>query len=177
MDEPGLTHISIGAEDHRRLLDRVVALGGTVVTDTDIGVAVFIHDPDGQLIELLETKGLDVPDSKMLIDGKLVEAEGGATFDNVNPATEEVLGQVADGSAADMARAVAAARTRLRHHRLVDRPGAAASGASCSSRRRSRASGGAAPRARRRGRLPAAPHLRPAARRPAQGGAAVAGAR
>ena len=57
MDEPGLTHISIGAEDYRRLLDRVEALGGTVVTDTDIGVAVFIRDPDGQLIELLETKG------------------------------------------------------------------------------------------------------------------------
>ncbi|MDQ3293829.1 MAG: aldehyde dehydrogenase family protein, partial [Actinomycetota bacterium] len=46
----------------------------------------------------------------MLIDGKLVEAEGGATFDNVNPATEEVLGRVANGSAADMAAAVAAAR-------------------------------------------------------------------
>jgi aldehyde dehydrogenase (NAD+) len=48
---------------------------------------------------------------RMLIGGELVEAEGGKTFDNVNPATEEVLGQVADGSAADMARAVAAART------------------------------------------------------------------
>jgi aldehyde dehydrogenase (NAD+) len=46
----------------------------------------------------------------MLIDGKLVDAEGGATFENVNPATEEVLGGVADGSAADMAAAVAAAR-------------------------------------------------------------------
>ena len=57
MDEPGLTHISIGAEDHRRLLDRVEGLGGTVVNGTDIGVAVFIRDPDGQLIELLETKG------------------------------------------------------------------------------------------------------------------------
>jgi catechol 2,3-dioxygenase-like lactoylglutathione lyase family enzyme len=57
MDEPGLTHISIRAEDHRRLLDRVEALGGAVVTDTDIGVAVFIRDPDGQLIELLATKG------------------------------------------------------------------------------------------------------------------------
>jgi catechol 2,3-dioxygenase-like lactoylglutathione lyase family enzyme len=57
LDEPGLTHISIGAEDHRRLLDRVEALGGTVVTASDIGVAVFIRDPDGQLIELLETKG------------------------------------------------------------------------------------------------------------------------
>jgi catechol 2,3-dioxygenase-like lactoylglutathione lyase family enzyme len=57
MDEPGLTHISIGAQDHRALLDRVEALGGTVVTASDIGVAVFIRDPDGQLIELLETKG------------------------------------------------------------------------------------------------------------------------
>ncbi len=47
---------------------------------------------------------------RMLIDGKLVEAEGGATFDNLNPATEEVLGPVASGSAGDMARAVAAAR-------------------------------------------------------------------
>ncbi len=47
---------------------------------------------------------------RMLIDGKLVDAEGGATFDNVNPATEEVLGPVADGTAADMARAVDAAR-------------------------------------------------------------------
>jgi aldehyde dehydrogenase (NAD+) len=49
-------------------------------------------------------------DHRMLIDGKLVDAEGGRTFDNVNPATEEVLGQAADGSRADMARAVAAAR-------------------------------------------------------------------
>jgi catechol 2,3-dioxygenase-like lactoylglutathione lyase family enzyme len=56
MDEPGLTHISIGADDHRSLLGRVEALGGTVVADTDIGVAVFIRDPDGQLIELLETR-------------------------------------------------------------------------------------------------------------------------
>jgi aldehyde dehydrogenase (NAD+) len=47
----------------------------------------------------------------MLIDGKLVDAEGGRTFDNVNPATEEVLGPVADGSRADMQRAVEAART------------------------------------------------------------------
>ncbi len=47
---------------------------------------------------------------RLLIDGKLVEAEGGATFDNVNPATEEVLGPVADGTAADMEKAIAAAR-------------------------------------------------------------------
>jgi aldehyde dehydrogenase (NAD+) len=47
---------------------------------------------------------------RMLIDGRLVDAEGGRVFDNVNPATEEVLGVVADGSRADMERAVAAAR-------------------------------------------------------------------
>jgi len=47
---------------------------------------------------------------RMLIDGTLVEAESGQRFDNINPATEEVLGQVADGSQADMRRAIAAAR-------------------------------------------------------------------
>ncbi len=47
---------------------------------------------------------------RMLIDGKLVEATGGGTFDNVNPATEAVLGPVADGTRADMEAAVAAAR-------------------------------------------------------------------
>ena len=46
----------------------------------------------------------------MLIDGALVEATGGATFDNVNPATEEVIGQLPSASHDDMARAVAAAR-------------------------------------------------------------------
>ena len=46
----------------------------------------------------------------MLVDGKLVEAASGKTFDNVNPATEEVLGPVADGSTEDMGRAIAAAR-------------------------------------------------------------------
>jgi aldehyde dehydrogenase (NAD+) len=47
---------------------------------------------------------------RMLIDGALVEAEGGRSFDNVNPATEAVIGPVADGSPGDMERAIAAAR-------------------------------------------------------------------
>ena len=47
---------------------------------------------------------------RMLIDGKLVEADSGKRFDNINPATEEVLGEVADASATDMRRAIAAAR-------------------------------------------------------------------
>jgi len=50
------------------------------------------------------------PEHRMLIDGELVEAASGRRFDNVNPATEEALGQVADASPADMGRAIAAAR-------------------------------------------------------------------
>lgn len=45
-----------------------------------------------------------------LIDGRLVEATGGRTFANLNPATEETLGVTADASADDMAAAIAAAR-------------------------------------------------------------------
>jgi aldehyde dehydrogenase (NAD+) len=51
-----------------------------------------------------------VYEHRMLIDGKLVEAAGGRTYDNVNPATEEVIGPVADAFAEDMERAIAAAR-------------------------------------------------------------------
>jgi aldehyde dehydrogenase (NAD+) len=46
----------------------------------------------------------------LLIDGKLVAAIGGYTYPNINPATEEVLGEVADAGPADMDRAIAAAR-------------------------------------------------------------------
>src|SRR5438105_9193335 len=47
-------------------------------------------------------------ESRMLIDGRLEDSA--ASFDNVNPATEEVIGQVSDGSAEDVRRAVGAAR-------------------------------------------------------------------
>src|ERR1700680_2454278 len=49
-------------------------------------------------------------ESRLLIDGKLVEASSGASFDNIDPTTEEVLGATADGTAADMQSAIAAAR-------------------------------------------------------------------
>jgi len=49
-------------------------------------------------------------ESRLLIDGKLVEASGGATYDNINPATEAVIGPVADANAADMEAAITAAR-------------------------------------------------------------------
>ena len=42
--------------------------------------------------------------AKLLIDGELVEATGGGRFDNINPATEEVIGTVPNATAADMER-------------------------------------------------------------------------
>jgi aldehyde dehydrogenase (NAD+) len=47
---------------------------------------------------------------KNLIDGRLVPAADGGTFETLNPATEEVLGVAADGTEADLDRAVDAAR-------------------------------------------------------------------
>lgn len=54
-------------------------------------------------------------ESRMLIDGRLVESESGHRFDNINPATEEVLGTTTDATRADMERAVAAARRAFDH--------------------------------------------------------------
>ena len=47
---------------------------------------------------------------RMLIDGKWVEAVSGRTFASFNPATGEVLAQVAEGDKEDIERAVRAAR-------------------------------------------------------------------
>jgi aldehyde dehydrogenase (NAD+) len=50
------------------------------------------------------------PEGRLFIDGEFRDARSGAVYDNVNPATEEVIGQVADAAAADMETAIAAAR-------------------------------------------------------------------
>ena len=50
-----------------------------------------------------------VHETRMLIDGKLVEGQAGS-FANINPATEDVIGEVSDASVADMHRAIDAAR-------------------------------------------------------------------
>jgi len=50
------------------------------------------------------------PESRNLIDGRLVDASGGATFVNINPATEQTLGVTADATRTDMDRAIGAAR-------------------------------------------------------------------
>jgi aldehyde dehydrogenase (NAD+) len=49
-------------------------------------------------------------EERLYIDGELVEAEGGKVYDNLDPATEEVLGVAADASPDDVRRAIAAAR-------------------------------------------------------------------
>ena len=49
-------------------------------------------------------------ETRLYVDGDLVEAEGQKVYDNVNPATGEVIGVAADASADDLHRAIAAAR-------------------------------------------------------------------
>lgn len=56
-----------------------------------------------------DTQHAATHESRMLIDGKLVDGEAGS-FVNINPATEAALGEVSDASTADMLRAIDAAR-------------------------------------------------------------------
>jgi aldehyde dehydrogenase (NAD+) len=48
--------------------------------------------------------------TKLLIDGKFRDSQSGKTFATINPATEEVIAQVAEGDTADIDLAVKAAR-------------------------------------------------------------------
>lgn len=50
------------------------------------------------------------PEVRNLIDGELVASSAGTTFENVNPATEDVIGTTADATPEDMYRAIGAAR-------------------------------------------------------------------
>ncbi len=50
------------------------------------------------------------PETRLFIDGQLRDATTGRTADNINPATEEVLGVAADAGAEDMDAAIGAAR-------------------------------------------------------------------
>ena len=49
-------------------------------------------------------------EERLFINGELRDADGGATFDNINPATEEMIGVSADASQQDFDDAIAAAR-------------------------------------------------------------------
>jgi lactoylglutathione lyase len=50
-NEPGLTHLSVSVDDLDAVRASVADLGGTIVSD--LGVALLVRDPDGQLLELL----------------------------------------------------------------------------------------------------------------------------
>lgn len=64
------------------------------------------------MIELgVKVEGEIVGEERLLIDGKLVGASSGATYPNVNPATEEEIGRAADASDSDVHAAITAARS------------------------------------------------------------------
>ena len=50
------------------------------------------------------------PETKLFIDGELVDAASGKTYPNISPVSEEVIGEAADAGPEDMERAIAAAR-------------------------------------------------------------------
>jgi len=63
MNAPGLTHLSLRVSDVDALLPRIVAAGGRVLERTRIDlppvstVAIFVLDPDGTRIELVQAPG------------------------------------------------------------------------------------------------------------------------
>ncbi len=63
--------------------------------------------------------------TQAMIDGQLVDAVAGETFDSINPATGRVLARVAECAAEDVDRAVAAARRAFEDRRWAGQPPAA----------------------------------------------------
>jgi catechol 2,3-dioxygenase-like lactoylglutathione lyase family enzyme len=59
MAEPGLTHLSFAVDDIHETAAKAVEHGGELVEGTDIGLALFLRDPDGQLLELLPSSYRD----------------------------------------------------------------------------------------------------------------------
>ena len=53
MADPGITHVSISVDDVRAAAAKVVEHGGEIIEESDVGLALFVRDPDGQLLELL----------------------------------------------------------------------------------------------------------------------------
>ncbi|HKB04303.1 MAG TPA: aldehyde dehydrogenase family protein [Gemmataceae bacterium] len=66
--------------------------------------------PNGKHAKVTTRAGTKIPDQKMLIGGRWVNSASGKTFPTLNPATGDVICQVAEGDKADIDLAVAAAR-------------------------------------------------------------------
>ena len=61
------------------------------------------------------TTNPEIRQTECLIGGQWTPSASGKTFETVNPATEEVITQVAEGDAKDVDLAVEAARNALEH--------------------------------------------------------------
>lgn len=68
----------------------------------------------GRKYKLVTKTKVQAIDCRHFIDGQYIEIEKGKTFENINPATEEVLGIVAEGGAEEVDVAVKAARKALK---------------------------------------------------------------
>ena len=82
---------------------------------------------------------LDGKPKRMLIDGKWLEAVSGKTFESRNPATGELLANVAEGDAEDINLAVAAARRAFNGPWSKFKPARAATSVAAPRRSRGRA--------------------------------------
>src|SRR5579885_925677 len=69
-------------------------------------MATFEYAPAPESRAVVDLK----PSYGLFINGEFTDSEGGSTFKSISPATEEVLAEVTAASAADVDRAVAAAR-------------------------------------------------------------------
>jgi len=60
MDQVGLTHLSFSVSDLAAVLTMVDSFGGSVIDETVSEQSALIHDPEGQLLELLADSWLAV---------------------------------------------------------------------------------------------------------------------
>src|SRR5690606_41422016 len=72
-----------------------------------------IDDPEAAWRRRAMATAVQVRDYKLLIDGQMVDAASGETFETVSPAHNEVIGRVAKEGKEDVDRAAAAGRKRL----------------------------------------------------------------
>jgi catechol 2,3-dioxygenase-like lactoylglutathione lyase family enzyme len=54
MNQVGLTHLSISVDAISDVAARAQACGAEVLEATNLGIALMVRDPDGQLVELLD---------------------------------------------------------------------------------------------------------------------------
>jgi catechol 2,3-dioxygenase-like lactoylglutathione lyase family enzyme len=65
LNEPGLSHVALSVEDVPALLARLPEYGGVVLPESQgpesaWGQAIYVRDPDGQLIEIVTTAWRDM---------------------------------------------------------------------------------------------------------------------